>query len=297
MKINKPIILWCVSLFLTMSGCQFREMDVSKLKLQKTRVDDVEIAYKIFGRGEPLLLIMGFSGTMDMWPARFLAEVAAHYKVIVYDGRGIGESGASDKKFSIELFADDASGLLDVLGIEKAHVLGWSMGTNVAQELVLRHPEKVNKLILYAADTGGKEMVQPEEPLKIVTDTSGTLKERESRVIKVLFPEEWLKEHLNIREYFPFPKERSSVENVNRQAQAMFEWQGSYSRLGRIKQPTLLITGTEDVIPPPINSFIIAEKIPGAWVVQIKGGGHGLMYQYPEDFSRTILTFLESGKD
>jgi len=171
------------------------------------------------------------------------------------------------------------------------------MGTNVAQELVLRHPEKVKKLILYAADSGGKEMVQPEEPLKIVTDTSGTLKERESRVIRVLFPEEWLKKHPNIREYFPFPKERSSVENVNRQAQAMFEWQGSYSRLGRIKQPTLLITGTEDVIPPPINSFIIAEKIPGAWVVQIKGGGHGLIYQYPEDFSRAILTFLESGKD
>lgn len=287
----------CASLFLTIWGCQLRGLDVGKSKLRKARVDDIEIAYKTFGRGEPLLLIMGFSGTMDMWPPRFLAEVAVHYKVIVYDSRGIGESGASDKKFSIELFADDASGLLDVLGIEKAHVLGWSMGTNVAQELVLRHPEKVNKLILYAADPGGKETMQVEEPLKIVTDTSGTLEERESRVIKVLFPEEWLKEYPNIREYFPFPKERSSIENINRQAQAMFEWQGSYSRLGQIKQPTLLITGTEDVIPPPINSFIIGEKIPGAWVVQIKGGGHGLIYQYPEDFSKAILTFLELEKD
>jgi len=270
-----------------------KELDVSKLELRKAQVDDVKIAYKTFGRGEPLLLIMGFSGTMDMWPPRFLAGLAPHYKVIVYDSRGIGESGASDKKFSIELFADDASALLDALGIEKAHVMGWSMGTNVAQELVLRHPDKVNKLILYAADCGGKEMVQPEEPLKMVTDTSGTLKEREARVIKVLFPEEWLKGHPDIRKYFPFPKERSSVENVNRQARAMFEWQGSYSRLGQIKQPTLLIAGTEDVIPPPINSFIIGEKIPGAWVAQIKGGGHGAIYQHPEEFLKIVLMFLE----
>lgn len=293
MKINKLIILGCAGLILTIWGCQARGIDVGKLKLQRTPVDDVQIAYKTFGRGEPLLLIMGFSGTMDMWPARFLAGLLPHYKVIVYDSRGIGESNASDKKFSIELFADDAKGLLDALGIEKAHVLGWSMGTNVAQELVLRHPEKVKKLILYAADCGGKEMVQPEEPLKIVTDTSGTLKEREARVMKVLFPEEWLEGHPNIREFFPFPKERSVVENVNRQAQAMFEWQGSYSRLGEIKQPTLLITGTEDVIPPPINSFIIGEKIPGAWVAQIKGGGHGAMFQYPEEFLRIVLLFLE----
>jgi len=270
-----------------------KEVDVSKLKLHKVQVDDIQIAYKTFGRGEPLLLIMGFSGTMDMWPPRLLAGLAPHYQVIVYDSRGIGESSASDKKFSIELFADDASGLLDALGIGKAHVLGWSMGTNVAQELVLRHPEKVNKLILYAADCGGKETVQPEEPLKMVTDTSGSLEEREARVIKVLFPEEWLKAHPEIRAYFPFPKERSAVENVNRQAQAMLEWQGSYSRLGQIKQPTLLITGTEDLIPPPINAFIIGERIPGAWVVQIKGGGHGAMYQHPDEFLKIVLTFLE----
>ncbi|OGW74901.1 MAG: hypothetical protein A2Z72_06230 [Omnitrophica bacterium RBG_13_46_9] len=274
-----------------------REVDVNKLKLRKAHVDDIDIAYKTFGKGYPIVLIMGFSGTMDMWEPRVLRALSSHYKVIVFDSRGIGESTATSKKFSIELFADDTAGLLDALGIERAHILGWSMGTNIAQELALRHPDKVDKLILYAADPGGKECVQPESPLKTVTDTSGTLHDREERVVKVLFPEEWRKKHPDVREYFPFPKERSSVDNVNRQAQAMNEWAGSYSRLGQIKCPTLLITGTEDVIPPPINSFIMGEKIPGAWVIQIKGGGHGLMYQYPEGFSRAILTFLESEND
>lgn len=270
------------------------KVDVSRLKLKKAHVDDIDIAYKSFGTGYPLVLIMGFSGTMDMWQPQALSALSSRYKVIVFDNRGIGESTATDKRFSIELFADDTAGLMDALGIKKAHILGWSMGTNIAQELALRHPDKVDKLILYAADPGGKECVQPEEPLNMVTDTSGTLHEREERVAKVLFPDQWRKKHPDIREYFPFPKERSLVENINRQAQAMDEWAGSYSRLGQIQCPTLLITGTEDVIPPPINSFIIGEKVHGAWVVQIKGGGHGLMYQYPEDFSEAILTFLGS---
>ncbi|MBE9470081.1 MAG: alpha/beta hydrolase, partial [Chloroflexi bacterium] len=67
----------------------------------------------------------------------------------------------------------------------------------------------------------------------------------------------------------------------------------TFGRLPQIAQDTLLITGTDDVIPPPENSFIIAERIPGAWLVQFKGAGHGLMYQYPERFSRIVLAFLQ----
>lgn len=273
-----------------------KKVDVSKLKLKKARVDDIEIAYKTFGKGYPIVLIMGFSGTMDMWDGRVLGALSARYKVIVFDSRGIGESTATSKKFSIELFADDAAGLLDELGIKKAHIMGWSMGTHVAQELVLRHPGKVNKLVLSSADPGGKDCVHPEEPLKTVEDTSGTLRNREERVAGVLFPDRWRKEHPDLREYFPSPKERTPVKNINRQARAMDEWAGSYRRLGRIKRPMLLITGTDDAISPAKNSFIIGEKVHGAWVTQIKGGGHGLMYQYPKDFSAAVLTFLESGE-
>ena len=288
---NRILIILTLSC-LTFTGCTMKRIDVDKIELKKVHVGDIDIAYKTFGSGEPILLIMGFSGAMDMWQQDFLTALSSQYKVIIFDSRGIGESGVSDKKFSIELFADDASGLLDAIGIKRADVLGWSMGTNVAQELVLHHPEKVNKLILYAADPGGKECIQPSEPLQMVTDTSGTLAEREKRVMKVLFPEKWLKAHPDIRRFFPAVKEKTPVKNIDRQAQAMFDWKGSFSRLKRINCPTLFITGSDDVIPPPVNSYNMAKEIPNARVVEIKDAGHGLMYQYPKKFTKTVLDFL-----
>jgi len=190
---NAKLIFVSMLLSFTLMGCAMTGIDVEKIELKRVRVGDIDIAYRSFGRGEPILLIMGFSGTMDMWQPYFLSALSSRYNVIIFDSRGIGASGVTDKKFSIELFADDAAGFLDALGIKRAHVLGWSMGTNVAQELVLRHPEKADKLILYAADPGGKECIQPPGPLQTVTDTSGTLAEREKRVVRVLFPEKWLK--------------------------------------------------------------------------------------------------------
>ncbi|HII07618.1 MAG TPA: alpha/beta hydrolase, partial [Methanotrichaceae archaeon] len=97
--------------------------------IQKAQVNDIEIAYKTFGEGEPLVLIMGYGSTMDLWPPRFLDKLSSKYKVIVFDNRGMGYSTAPSGNFSIEEMADDAAGLLDIREIEQAHVLGWSMGS------------------------------------------------------------------------------------------------------------------------------------------------------------------------
>lgn len=257
-------------------------------------VGDIDIAYRVFGEGYPIVLITGYSATMDMWAPALLQELATHYRVIVFDNRGMGKTTASDKEFTIELFADDTAALLDSLNIERAHIIGWSMGTYIAQELALRHPDKVDRLILYAADCGGEEAIQPSpEALEVLADTSGTPQERGERLLKLLFPLKWLEEHPDPRTYFPMPTETSSPENIERQYKAIVDWTGTLSRLPQITQDTLLIAGTDDVIPPPENSFIIAERIPGAWLVQFKDAGHGLMYQYPERLSRIVLTFLQ----
>ena len=271
------------------------EEAIEKGETKMVHVGDIDVACKIFGEGDPLLLIMGYSGTMDLWAPEVLQELAKHYRVIIFDNRGMGKTTASDKEFTIELFADDTAGLMDALDIERAHVLAWSMGTNIAQELALDYPDKVGKLMLYAADCGGKEAIQPgAEVLETLTNMSGTPEERGERFFKLLFPLTWLKEHPDWSTYFPAPTETSSPENIERQDKAMEDWNGCFSRLPHITQNTLLITGTDDVLTPPQNSLIIAEQIPGAWVVQLKEGGHGVMYQYPEIFSRILLTFLES---
>lgn len=285
---------------LLMLGTFTQNVSSSQQTLEKgttktVAVGDIEVAYQIFGEGEPLLLIMGYSGTMDLWAPEMLKELASKYQIIIFDNRGMGKTTASDKEFTIERFADDTRGLLDALGIERAHVLGWSLGTYIAQELSLRYPDRVEKLILYAGDCGGKEAIYPgPEIMDALGDTSASSRERGEKLLATLFPEKWLKEHPDPRTYFPEITETSSPENVERQYQAWQKWKGTYSRLAKITQPTLLITGADDVNTPWQNSLIMIDLIPGAWLVQLEGGGHGVMYQYPKKFSRIVLTFLAS---
>ena len=291
----KAIFIAIFTCSFILTGCaKVKEIDMKKIKLEKAHVADIDVAYSVFGTGYPLVLIMGYSGTMDLWQPRVLAALARRYRVIIFDNRGMGETSSSEKPFSIEQFADDTAGLLDALGIKQAHVLGWSMGTNIALEFTLRYPEKVNELILYAADCGGKEAIQPSaEVVQAMTDTSGTEEERGMRMLKTLFPEKWLKVNPDPGKYFPPVTESSSPENIRRQWDAMMKWAGAYSRLKQIRQRTLLITGADDVSTPPANSLMLAGEVPGARLVQINGAGHGLMYQYPEEFSKTLLLFLE----
>lgn len=273
---------------LIFSGC------FEKVKVQTTPVGDIKIAYKIYGHGEPLIMIMGFSGTMDFWDARVIKKLAEHYQVIVFDNRGMGLTSDSPKEYTIKLFADDTAGLMKAIKIKRAHILGWSMGTNIAQELVLDYPEMTDKLILYAADPGGQEAIQPiPEVMQKLNDTSGTTRERGLRSLAILFPEKWLQAHPDISKYFPKVTETASPQNVDRQAQAMATWTGSFSRLKQIKSPTLIITGTEDILTPPENSPIIVKRILKANLVEIPGGGHGLMYQEPDKFSQIVLDFLK----
>jgi pimeloyl-ACP methyl ester carboxylesterase len=264
-------------------------------KIQKIPVGDINIAYRIYGDGYPLIMITGYSATMDLWDTELIDKLSANYKVIIFDNRGMGYTTALPGNFSMEEFADDTAGLMDALGIENAHILGWSMGTNIAQELALKYPEKVNKLVLYAADCGGDEAIQPsEQVLADMTNTSGTPEERGWRLFKLLFPEEWLANNQDIQNWFPDPTETTSPENIDRQTEAFANWGGTYDRLDQIKSPTLLITGDMDILTPPGNSLVMASEISHSWFVQIEGAGHGLMYQYPDKFVRIVEVFLKT---
>lgn len=265
-----------------------------QVPVKSVRVDDITIAYKDSGQGKPLILIMGYGSTMDFWPQAVLSNLSKDHRVIVFDNRGMGDTTSSDKPFSLELFANDTAGLMDALNISRADVLGWSMGADIAQELALRHPGKVDRLILYAGSVGGNESI-PASPavLEQLTDTSGSERERGERLFSLLFPSAWLREHPDSRTYFPVPTETSPTESYIRQAQAIGSWNGTYLRLPGIRSPTLVLNGAEDVINVPVNAFVIGARIPGAWVIQLPGGGHGMMYQYPEQFGRIVAFFLE----
>lgn len=114
-------------------------------------VNGITIGYREFGSGEPLLVILPFSATMDMCNDTFIRQLASKNRVILFDNRGMGYSSENNEMFSISLFSNDTSGLIDALGLTSANIFGSSMGAVIAQELALDHPEKVDRLILSSA--------------------------------------------------------------------------------------------------------------------------------------------------
>jgi pimeloyl-ACP methyl ester carboxylesterase len=266
---------------------------INSIVTKIVKVNDIEVAYKIFGRGEPLFLVPGFSMTMDMWDPIVLYMLSSNHTIIIFDNRGIGSTSAGIKTPSIQQFANDTAGLIDVLGIKKpVDILGLSMGGFIAQELTLLHPEKINRLIIHASSCGGKESLPPQVSSEVMTSmVSGNASI--DTFASTLFPNEWIREHTDyIQKNIASPMNKVSKESLQLQFEANSKWTGTCNRLSTITRPTLVITGTEDITSPPVNSLRIAEKIPGAWLVQIKGGGHGVMFQYPQRFTSILEAFF-----
>jgi pimeloyl-ACP methyl ester carboxylesterase len=267
---------------------------------KKIRIGDIDVAYKIFGNGDPILLISGSGNVMDSWPTTFLQDLSSNHTVLIFDNRGVGNTTAGTRPFSISQFANDTIGLLDALNINRTDILGFSMASFIAQQLTLTYPERVNRLILYGASCGGQEGIpQRPEVVKTISDFVNNRSQNADAFLSVTFPPEWIRTHSSYIETIPKPSEiilsttLAKQFNINEDWLSR-DWTGVCNQLQNITIPTLIITGTEDVAVPAANSLILVEKIPGAWLVQVKGAGHGLMYQYPEQFSKIVKTFLEN---
>ena len=274
--------------------------DLQSVPSKKIRVGDIGVAYKTFGKGDPILLISGSGNVLDVWPTTFLQELSSNHTVTIFDNRGVGNSTSGTRPFTISQFANDTIALLDALNIQKTDVLGFSMASFIAQQLTLTHPERVNRIILYGASCGGQEGIpQSPEVAKTISDFVNNRSQNADAFLSVTFPPEWIKTHSNYIETIPKPSEIILSSTLVKQFNAVEDWMsrnwtGVCNQLQNISIPTLIITGTEDVAVPAANSLILVQKIPAAWLVQISGAGHGLMYQYPEQFSKIVKTFLEN---
>ena len=122
--------------------------DLLNIPAKKVHVGDIDIAYKMLGKGDPILLFNGASDNMNAWDPSFLRSLSSNHTVIVFDSRGIGNTTIGSKPYSMEQLANDTAGLLDALKIQKADVMGYSLGSMTAQQYTISYPEKVNRLIL-----------------------------------------------------------------------------------------------------------------------------------------------------
>jgi pimeloyl-ACP methyl ester carboxylesterase len=277
-------------------------LNIQDIQAKKVHVGDIDIAYKTFGKGDHILLIRGSGNVMNVWPTHFLKELASNHTVIIFDNRGVGNTTVGTRPFSIGQFANDTVGLLDALDIQRIDVLGFSMASFIAEQLALTHPEMVNRLVLYGASCGGQEGIPQTQVTMTISDFVNNRSQNADAFLSVTYPPEWIRMNPNYLETIPKTTEIVLFTTLVKQFNLVEDWlsrnwTGICDQLQHIPIPTLIITGAEDVAVPAANSLILVQKIPSAWLVQIKGAGHGLMYQYPEEFSEIVKTFLSTASN
>ena len=288
-------------------------LNIQDIPAKKVHVGDIDIGYKILGKGDPILLFNGASDNMDAWDPSFLRSLSSNHTVIVFDTRGIGNTTTGSKPYSMEQLANDTAGLLDALKIQKADVFGYSLGGETAQQFTISYPEKVNRLILVASSCGGKDSIpkppefkklQSEIVNKTLNNVSISQEEMKSLVVASL-GSGWIRLHpesVDIPENSTFQQMKPGLSQnaMNNQKNAGFAWEatnwsGACDELAKIAKPTLVITGTDDNnYMPHANALVVAGKIPGAWLIQIKDAGHAVMNQYPDEIGKILQTFLST---
>ena len=258
------------------------------------QVGDIEIAYKMSGKGDPILLVSGGSADKNAWDPSFISDLSSNHTVIVFDNRGVGNTTIGSKPYTIEQLANDTAGLLDALKIQNANVLGYSLGSYIAQQLTITNPEKVSRLILAGASCGGKDgMPKPPEFLRlqaeIVDKISNNVTISQEENIALTTASEGQGFFASIS-----PEAQDGQQNIGLRWEAT-NWNGACDELAKLAKPTLVITGTDDnQYQPHENSLTIAGKIPGAWLVQIQNAGHAVMDQYPDEINKILQTFLST---
>jgi pimeloyl-ACP methyl ester carboxylesterase len=256
-------------------------------------IRDILTYYEDAGSGDPLFLIMGYSGDLQAWAFQ-VPVLSKHFRVITLDNRGAGRTSAPDRPYTIAGMADDVVALMDHLGIAKAHVLGFSMGGYIAQSLALTHPNKVDKLILLSTAPYVEGYLRAVVRSWMDVRRSNLSREQFVRLqAPWLFSPELLDDTPRL--------ERSILNSVNnpyaqqdhaflRQGQAVLDWD-IQGRHAEIKQQTLVVCGKDDVVVPPRNSERLVQLLPNASLKFLSGAHLGAI-EYANEYNAAFLEFL-----
>lgn len=254
---------------------------------------DTALYYEEAGKGDPVILIQGLGGDLQGW-ANQVPVLSQHYRVIAMDNRGAGRSNAPDKPYSIETMARDVRNLMDQIDVEQAHLVGFSMGGCIAQQLAIESPKRIKKLVLInstpALDAFGREVLK----VWMAVRQSSMSREEWARFAAV-----WTHSGALIADERRY---RAAIANslsnpyaqqdhaFLRQADALLQFDAR-DDLKSLEVQALVLASEENILVPRAQSEELAELIPNATYQELPGGHIGPM-EHPDEYNAAILAFL-----
>jgi pimeloyl-ACP methyl ester carboxylesterase len=256
-----------------------------------------KLYYEVHGDGPPLVLVMGIGYDSSLWKLQQVPALSKRFRVVIFDNRDAGRSSRAAQRYSIGDMADDVAGLLDGLNIPHAHLLGLSMGGMIGQEFALRHPDRLDRLVL--SGVGAAPARSAFDPIRIwswVRSHDDTGEAFGAQQFVWLFSSTFLRNDAAVKQTLallasnPTPM---TPDAYARQATAYLQ-HDVLDRLGGIQVPTLVVGGEQDLLTPPWILQEVATAIPGAELRIFRGDGasHLLPLERPAEFNQLVANFL-----
>jgi pimeloyl-ACP methyl ester carboxylesterase len=263
----------------------------------RIRAGELTIGYDVRGdRGDWVLFVTGLGYGRWSWDWQ-VEDFARHFRVITFDNRGVGESDTPPGPYTAAQMAEDTAGLLDALEVDRAHVIGSSLGGCIAIELALARPELVNRLVLCSTHAGGAKALPPPEGLLHLLAEAPALPEevRLRRFVENALSDAFVQERPDVIDRI------LELRGETAQPEQAWQWQAAAGatfdaadRVERIEAETLVITGDEDRVVAPASSKVLADAIPNSTLVELPGG-HLFPVERPTSFNQLVGAFLHGG--
>ena len=258
--------------------------------------DEVSLYYEVHGDGFPLLLVAGLGGGSWSWYGQ-VPYFKQRYRTISFDNRGAGRSSLPEGPYRMEQLADDARCLLDHLEIEKTFVLGLSMGGMIIQELALMIPQRIQAMFLGCTHAGGAAMTPPTRAvMDILVDHAGLTQQQVlEKNVPIFFSETCREQRPEVIAAYNRVQLTAPLqpEEAFRAQLAAIRTYDVSARISRLEVPTMIVTGSEDVLIPPVNARSLAELLPHAELVVIPGAGHALHAECRERLNHLADGFFQ----
>jgi pimeloyl-ACP methyl ester carboxylesterase len=234
-------------------------------------VNDIQMYYAVYGQGEPLIMLHGGLGHSDVWGNQ-IPLFAQYFKVICADSRGHGRSTRSDQPYSYDLMASDVLALMDYLKIDKASIVGWSDGGIIGLDIAMNHPERLNKLFAFGANTNVAGL-RPDIDKSVVFN----------KYIEVAG-----------QDYQRLSKTPDQYDAFVKQINQMWATQPNFTadQLAKIHVPVAIADGEHDEAIRQEHDVEMANAIPGAQLMILPGVSHFAFLQKPKLFNEAALGFL-----